>query len=127
MLIVPRGDNIRICVDMCEASKAITRTRYHIPTDEDLLVKLKGSAVFTKLDLVSAFYQIELDESSRYITAFQSDTKIKKFKRLIFGANSAAVELQITSRNILADMPGSMNIVDDILVFAESESEHDEI
>ena len=37
------------------------------------------------------------------------------------------MELQITSRNILADMPGSMNIVDDILVFAESESEHDEI
>ena len=61
---------------MREANKAITRTRSPTPTDEDLLVKLKGSAVFTKSDLVSAFNQMELDESSRYMTAFQSDTKI---------------------------------------------------
>ena len=31
---------------MREANKAITRTRYPTPTVEDLLVKLKGSAVF---------------------------------------------------------------------------------
>ena len=67
---------------MCEANKAITRTRYPTPEVEDVLVKLKESTVFTKLDLVSAFHQAELDESSRYMTAFQSDTKIKRFRYL---------------------------------------------
>ena len=47
---------------MREANKAITRTRYPTPTAEDLLVKLKRSAVYSKLELVSAFHQIELDE-----------------------------------------------------------------
>ena len=57
-------------------------------------MKLKGSKIFTKLDMASAFHQIEFDQDSRFITAFQSDTGIKHFKRLIFGVNSAAEELQ---------------------------------
>ena len=89
---------------MRAANKAITRTRYPTPTVEDLLVKLKGSKVFTKLDMVSAFHQLELDESSRYITAFQTDTKIKRFTRLIFEVNSASEELQHKLQTILADI-----------------------
>lgn len=130
LVIVPKGDkdgNIRVCIDMREANKAITRTRYPTPTVEDLLVKLKGSAVFSKLDLVSAFHQIELDESSRNMTTFQSDTKIKRFKRLIFGVNSASEELQNTLRNKLADISGAMNIADDIIIYAPNDSVHDEI
>ena len=61
------------------------------------------------------------------MTTFQSDTKIKRFKHLIFGVNSAGEELQNTLRNILADIPGAMNVPDIILIFAEGESEHDEI
>ena len=54
LVIVPKGDNkIRLCVDMREANKAITRTRYPTPTVEDLQIKLKDAKVFTKLDMVS--------------------------------------------------------------------------
>ena len=69
--------------------------------------------------MASAFYQIELDQDSRFITAFQSDTRIKRFKRLIFDVNSAAEELQHALETILADIPGASNIADDILIFAE--------
>ena len=128
LVVVPKGDNsIRIRLDMRCANKAITRTRYPTPTVDDLLVKLEGSKVFTKLDLNSAFHQLELDEESCHLTAFQSDTKIKRFKRLIFGANSAAEELQQALRLVLCDIDGSLNIADDILLFADSELKHDEI
>ena len=71
LVIVPTGeDNIRICVDMRAANKAITRTRYPTPTVDDLLVKLKDSKFFPKLDTVPAFRQIELDQDSRFITGF---------------------------------------------------------
>ena len=111
---------------MCAANKAITRTRYPTPTVDDLLLKPKGSKIFTKLDMASAFHQIELDQDSRFITAFQSDTRIKRFKRLIFGANLAAEELQHALQTILADIPGATNIADDILVFAEDAKQRDE-
>ena len=117
-----KGDNIRVFIDMREANKLITRTRYPTPTVEDLLVKLKESAVFSQLDLVSVFHQIDLDESSCYMTTFQSYTKIKRFKRLIFGVNSVPEELQNTLRNILADIPSAMNIAHNIIIFAPNDS-----
>ena len=45
---------------MCEANKAINCTTYPTRKVEDLLVKLKGSAVFTKLYILSAFHQISI-------------------------------------------------------------------
>ena len=128
LVVVPKGEeDVRICLDMRCANKAITRTRFPTPTVDDLLVKLKGSAVFTKLDLKSAFHQLELDETSRHMTAFQTDTKVKRYTRLIFGANSAAEELQQALRLVLADIDGSLNIADDILIYAENDTKHDKI
>ena len=39
------------------------------------------------------FNQIQLDQDSRFVKVFQSDTLIKRFKRLTYGVNSAAAEL----------------------------------
>ena len=106
-------NNIGICVDMHAANKATKRTRYPTPTVDDLLVKLKESHFFTKLDKASAFHPIELDQGSRFIIGFQSGTRIKCFKRLIFGVNSSAEELQHALQTILADIPG-------VLIFTQN-------
>ena len=110
---------------MRAANKAITRTRYPTPTVDDLMIKLKGANVFTKLDLTSAFYQLELTPDSRMITAFQTDTIIKRFKHLIFGANSASEELQHALRSIIADIENVVNIADVLLIFGADDNEHD--
>ena len=51
---------------MTVANKAITRTRYSTPTVGNLLVKLKTSKIFTKLDVTSTFYQTEIDQDEIY-------------------------------------------------------------
>ena len=61
------------------------------------------------------------------MTTFQTDTKLKRYTRLIFGANSASEELQHALRTILADIDGVLNIADDILIYAKNDAEHDEI
>ena len=50
MVDQPSGD-IRICVDMRRADKAIVRERHPIPMIEEVLYDLNGSTVFSKLDL----------------------------------------------------------------------------
>ena len=129
LVVVPKAnsESIRLCLDMRKANTAIGRTRYPTPTVEDLLIKLKWCDRFSKLDLNSAFYQLELNPESLSITAFQSEDRIKRFKRLIFGANSASEELQNVFRLILSDINGAMNIADDILIFAKGTKSHDEI
>ena len=61
------------------------------------------------------------------MTTFQSDTKIKPFKRLTFAVNSVPEELQNNLRNILVDILGAMNIADDIIIYTPNDSMHDEI
>ena len=63
----PTGD-IRLCVDMRKANRAIVRERHPILTVDDVLCQLNGSTIFSKLDLKWGFHQIELEEQSRNIT-----------------------------------------------------------
>ena len=116
-----------LCIDMRNANTAIERTRFPTPTMDDLIFKLKGAKFFAKLDLNSAFHQLELHEDTRFITAFQTEDRIKRFKRLIFGLNSASEHLQNYLQIALADILGAINIADDILIFAGSITEHDQI
>ena len=55
---------VRICVDMREANKAVQRTNHVMPTIDELITYLKGSPVFSTLDLNSAYHQLELSPES---------------------------------------------------------------
>ena len=125
LVIVPKPANkISLRNGMRNANTAIQRTRFPTPPVEDLIFRLKNAQYFMKLDLNAAFHQLGLDERSRYITAFQTDDRIKRFKRLIFGLNNASEQLQHHLQTLLADIPGVINIADDILAFALTIAEH---
>ena len=112
---------------MRHANTGIGRNYFPTPTIDDLIFKLKGTKYFTKWDVNSSFHQLELYKDSRYITAFQTEYRTKRFKRLIFGLISPSEHTQHYLQMILADILGTINIADDILIFAESITEHDEI
>ena len=118
---------IRICVDMTEANKAIERERHITPTLDDILSDLDGAVVFSALDLAHGYHQLELDEESRFITTFSTHVGLWRYKRLFFGVNSAAVfqVYQNAIRQTLAGLEGAINVSDDILVWVRSMEEHD--
>ena len=69
LVVVRKSDrDIRICIDMRRANKAIVRERHPISTIEEVLYDLNGSSVFSKLDLKWGFHQIELEAGSCEIT-----------------------------------------------------------
>ena len=71
MIVVPKPNgDIRLCVDMRQANKAIIRERHPIPTVDEILYNMNGSEVFSKLDMKYGYHQIELEEDSREITTF---------------------------------------------------------
>ena len=125
ILTVPKDSgDIRICVDMRAPNQAIKRTRHITPTIEDLTNALNGATVFSKLDLNSAYHQLELDETSRSMTTFSTHIGLRRYKRLIFGANCSAEIFQDALATALGGLRGVMNVWDDIIVYGNTPEEH---
>lgn len=62
LVIVPKGDDIRICVDMRRANEAVERENHPLPTMDDFLTELQGARIFSRLDVKNAFHQVMIDE-----------------------------------------------------------------
>ena len=105
---------------------AIRREHHITPTVDDIVAQLNGSTVFSKLDLNNGYHQIELAPESRYITTFSTHVGLRRYKRLSFGVCSAAEIFQNAIREILHDIPGTLNISDDILVHGVTTAQHNE-
>lgn len=119
-VVVKGKDDFRIVLDMRRPNEAIQRAHHPLPEVQLVLEKLKGAKFFTKLDLTSAFFHIELHKESRNITSFMTPKGLKRFTRLVFGVNTAPEVFQREMENIFRDCPGTIIFIDDILVFANS-------
>ena len=65
IIIVPKSsDQVRICVDMREANKAVKREKHLMSTIDDLVADLNGATVFSKLDLSSGYHQSDSEDTS---------------------------------------------------------------
>ena len=125
---IPKSNNdIRLCVDMRCANKAIQRERFPLPNIDETLEQINGASVFSKLDLAQAFRQVELESDSRFITTFATNNGLYRYERLFFGVNSAPETYQRIIQQVIQDIPGCKNIIDDIIIYASNQQEHDKI
>ena len=77
--------DLRVCIDPKPLNAALKRERYQIPVIDDVLPDLAEARVFTKVDLASAFWQLELDDESSLLTAFATPHGRYRWLRLPFG------------------------------------------
>ena len=128
LVCIPKKDNdIRLCLDLRQANKAVQRERFPMPNVEDTLEQMNNSSVFSRLDLKQSFHQIELEESSRYITTFVCSKGLYRYKRLLFGVNSAPEMHQRIIQQLLQDIPNCRNIADDIIIHTDSVDSHKKV
>ena len=125
IVIVPKENDIRLCIDMRQANTAIIRERHPIPTVDGVLHDLNQSKIFSKLNIKLTFHQIELDEESRPITTFVTHKGLYRYKRLLFGINCAPEMYQRVIQQALQGCEGVRNIFDDIIVHGPTVEEHD--
>ena len=107
------------------ANRAIQRERHPSPTVDDLINELNAAQVFSKLDLRSGYHQLSLAPESRYITTFATHKSLRRYKRLNFGTNSASELFQQVIHDQIHDIPGAINISDDVIIYGKSQEQHD--
>ena len=96
-----------------------------MPTTEQTLAKLSDAKIMSKLDANSGFWQRKLSENSKLVTTFITPWGRYCFTRLPFGISSAPEHFQKAMQRILEGLDGVECQVDDILVFGETQEQHD--
>ena len=116
-VLVPKPDGrLRVTVDLRPVNEALEDPYIPIPRVDDILPMFAGKKVFSKLDLKTAFHQIELHKESRHLTVFRAGDKLKRYKRLTMGSLPATGELNKRLRPILAHLKDVEIIHDDIVI-----------
>ncbi|XP_043216447.1 uncharacterized protein K02A2.6-like [Amphibalanus amphitrite] len=120
-----RDGAIRLCVDMRRVNQAVITDGHPLPRIEDVLDRLRGSLMFSRLDLKDAYHQLELHPDSQNLTTFVSHKGLYRFRRVNFGLASAGPCFQRVMTSMLEGIPGVEVYLDDIIIHAPSQAEHD--
>lgn len=126
MVIVEKGDKLRVCIDPRDLNKALKRQHYPLPTIEEISTRLSNAKVFSVLDATKGFWQLELDETSSKLLTFNTCFGRYRYLRLGFGVSPAPEIYQRRMHEMFDDLEGVEVIMDDILVYGSDEREHDE-
>ena len=77
-------EDIRMCLDFRKLNEITERPVFPIPNVEEILDSVGNAKYFSTIDLGNAYYQVELDESSKLKTAFSTRTQQYCFNRMPF-------------------------------------------
>lgn len=92
---------------------------------EDVLYRLSGSKIFSKIDLKDAYLQIPLDETSSNLTVINTPFGLYRYNFLPFGLSVSPAVFQEVMNTITKGLDGIETYQDDIIVHAADKATHD--
>ena len=115
-----------MCVDYRALNTRTVRDRYPLPSIQSILSTLGGSAVFSKIDLVSGFHQIRIHDEDIEKAAFNTQFGAFEWVVMPFRPCNAPSMFPRVVNDVLRDHLGIFVwvYIDDILVFSKDADEH---
>lgn len=122
-----KDGSLRFCIDYRKLNSRTVKDAYNLPRIDDTIDRLIGARYFTKLDLTSSYWQVEIEERDKEKTAFFV-SGIGRFEcnRMGFGLRNAPATFQ----RLMERCMGELNLrdclvfLDDILIFSRTFDEH---
>jgi hypothetical protein len=124
------GGKKRPCHDYRYVNTGIIDDAYPVPVISDLMMDLAGKKYLTSLDLPNAYYNILIsDPFTRQMLAFQCGEQQYEPAVVQFGSKTAVAWFQrfitwVLRRNV---GKGVLAYLDNIVVYADSQEEHDRL
>ena len=103
------------------------KNRYPLPLIDEILDRLSGARVFTKIDVKNAYYRLRIRESDEWKSAFQTRYRLFEYLVMPFGLTNAPASFQSYIHGVLRPYLDITVIVylDDVLVFSRNLSQHE--
>ena len=125
VLFVKKKDgSLRFCVDYRMLNKRSVRNMFPMPRTDELLDRIQGSKIFSKLDLRSAYSQVRVHPEDIDKTAFTTPFGHYEYLVLPFGLSNGPATFQTLMNRLLGHLDFVIVYLDDILIFSENEHEH---
>jgi hypothetical protein len=115
----------RLVINYKPLNTALKWIRYPIPNKKDLLARVYNAKVFSKFDMKSGFWQIQIDEKDKYKTAFTVPFGHYEWNVMPFGLKNAPSEFQNIMNDIFNPYTSfSIVYIDDVLIFSNTIEQH---
>ena len=127
IIFAPKKDGgLRMCLDYRWLNKVTKKNKYPLPLPEELIDRLAGAKVFSKLDLHSGYWQMPVREQDIEKTAFKCRYGQFEFLVCPFGVTNAPPQFQAMVNDLFSDMMDRFLIVflDDLVIYSRNLAEH---
>ncbi|GBN36075.1 Transposon Ty3-I Gag-Pol polyprotein [Araneus ventricosus] len=125
-LVNKKVGTFRSCGDYRRLNAQTVPDQYPIPRIEDFHYILKDECIFSKLDLVKAYYQIPIAEEDREKTAVTTPFVLYEFNVMSFGLRNAPSTFQLFITEMLFGFYFVFPYLDYVLVASSSEEKQKE-
>ena len=116
------------CASNRQINKVIVKNKYPLMRIEDLFDQLKGETVFSKIDLRSGYYQLQVKDVDVPKTAFRTRYGHYEFLVMSFGLTNAPTAFMDLMNRVFHPYLDQFVVVfiDEILVYSKDTQEHEQ-
>ena len=123
VLVHKKDGSLQFCIDLRKLNNQTIKDAQSLPRIEDSLDCLDGATIFTSLDLQSGYWQVEMTEASKPLTAFTvGPLGFYECVQMPFGLTDALATFQCLMETCLGEIHLKWCIIylDDIIVFSKT-------
>ena len=114
----------RPCGDYRKLNSITTRLTFSIPHLFDFVNNLKGSKIFSKIDLQKAYYHVPMTAESRYKTSITTPFDNFCFNITPFGLCGVPSTFMRLMSEVVQGLTNIFTYLDDVIVFGSSAEDH---
>ena len=126
VLVTKKDGSTRFCIDYRKLNSITKKDCHPLPLIADTIDQLNNANVFSKLDLISGYWNIEMEEKSKEKTAFVCHLGLFHFNRMPFGLTNAPSSFQRYLSFVLNEYLWRFVLVyiDDLIIYSNDMEEH---
>lgn len=127
VIVEKKSGQLRLCIDPQDLNADILLENYTIPSFESITPQIANKRYFTVLDLKEGFWQVALSPRASELCVFSTPFGCYRFKRLPYGIKIGPEVFQKYNERNFKGISNVVVYIDDILIAADTEEEHDKI